>query len=49
SPYLSDHVLFAGLSYQIDIHLEAIHMIGRILVLSNLWFGPENQLFIRNS
>ncbi|KAG2593232.1 hypothetical protein PVAP13_5NG110322 [Panicum virgatum] len=32
------------LSEQVDIRLEAVHLIGRLLALSNLHFGQENKL-----
>ncbi|KAG2602210.1 hypothetical protein PVAP13_5KG660400 [Panicum virgatum] len=32
------------LSEQVDIRLEAVHLIGRLLALSNLHFGHENKL-----
>ncbi|XP_044977567.1 sister chromatid cohesion protein PDS5 homolog A-B isoform X2 [Hordeum vulgare subsp. vulgare] len=32
------------LSDQVDIRLEAVHLIGRLLVFSNLRFGQENQI-----
>jgi len=32
------------LSEQVDIRLEAVHLIGRLLSLSNLHFGQENKL-----
>lgn len=30
-------------SEQVDIRLEAVHLIGRLLALSNLHFGQENK------
>ncbi|EMS52928.1 Sister chromatid cohesion protein PDS5-like protein A [Triticum urartu] len=35
------------LSDQVDIRLEAVHLIGRLLVFSNLRFGQENQILFR--
>ncbi|KAM3334027.1 hypothetical protein ACQJBY_028849 [Aegilops geniculata] len=32
------------LSDQVDIRLEAVHLIGKLLVFSNLRFGQENQI-----
>lgn len=32
------------LSDQVDIRLEAVHLIGRLLALSNLQFGQENKM-----
>ncbi|KAG8054616.1 hypothetical protein GUJ93_ZPchr0001g29862 [Zizania palustris] len=38
------HLTHELLSDQVGIRLESVHLIGRLLVLSNLRFGQENQL-----
>uniref|UniRef100_A0A0D9V8B2 Tudor domain-containing protein n=1 Tax=Leersia perrieri TaxID=77586 RepID=A0A0D9V8B2_9ORYZ len=38
------HLTHELLSDQVNVRLEAVHLIGRLLVLSNLRFAQENQL-----
>jgi sister-chromatid-cohesion protein PDS5 len=41
------HLTHELLSDRVDIRLEAVHLIGRLLVLSNLRFAQENQLIFK--